>query len=173
MGNPYEVLDQGNQTPNDQATQNTETKQESNTTPIPTKGPGKLLDSVAIFFAKLMGHPNPITWENFKEEEKIITEKTEKKLEDIMWNVGNLLEKAGDKAIEKVNKTTKNINEKLMTPNNPQIKLDDIVNQDTNQIENKENKNDNQTIQKEAKEQINKEKEAKQENNEQQNEIKK
>ena len=101
MTNPYEVLDQSQNPSNEQVTQNTETKQEINTTPAP-KWPGKIFDSLAIFFAKLMWHPNPITWEKFKEEEKIISDKTEKKLEDIMGNVGNLLEKAGNKTIEKL-----------------------------------------------------------------------
>lgn len=129
MTNPYEVLDQSQNPSNEQVTQNTETKQKINTSSA--QKPGKIFDSLAIFFAKLMGHPNPITWEKFKEEEKIISEKTEKKLEDIMWNVGNLLEKVWDKTIEKVNETAKNINEKLSTPNNQQIKLDDIANTNT------------------------------------------
>ena len=130
MTTPYEVLDQGEKTTENQAIQNTETKQKINTAPAP-KWPGKIFDSLAIFFAKLMWHPNPITWEKFKEEEKIISEKTEKKLEDIMWNVGNLLEKVWDKTIEKVNETAKNINEKIANaekPKNNQIKLDDIEN---------------------------------------------
>lgn len=46
MTNPYEVLDQSQNPSNEQVTQNTETKQEINTTPAP-KWPGKIFDSLA------------------------------------------------------------------------------------------------------------------------------
>lgn len=145
MTNPYEVLDQSQKPSNEQATQTSETVPETvqkTNTPTEQK-PGKIFDAIAIFFAKIMWHPNPITWEKFTEEEKIISEKTEKKLEDIMGNVGNLLEKAWDKTIEKVNETAKNINEKIINAEkakNNQITLDNIqektINQET-QIETK------------------------------------